>query len=427
MRIIIWHRNDLRLHDHPLYHSLNETDLVLPVFILDPDIFRITAGGWPKTGAFRANFLQETLKDLNKQLNVRNASLSFYIGKAEEIIPNLVKQHQIDQVLSVKEHTREEIALEIAVSKALFPIQLKLVEDRMLILPEQLPFAPGHLPEVFTEFRKRVEGYSRIQNLYNAPDKLSAIFPLDSLPIFIPFETFGLQEPIKDVRSAFPFIGGESAGIERLHYYFEESRKVATYKITRNGLIGVDYSTKFSPWLANGSLSARKIYHELKAFEAKHGAGQNTYWVFFELLWRDFTRYVAMKYGSRIFKADGINGKNGICIKNEKQLLKWCKGETGNDFIDANMRELLLTGWMSNRGRQNVASFLIKDLKVCWIYGASWFESQLIDYDVCSNYVNWMYIAGVGNDPRENRYFNVKKQAEIYDPQHTYRKYWLDR
>ncbi|MDV7397838.1 cryptochrome DASH, partial [Arthrospira platensis SPKY1] len=105
-----------------------------------------------------------------------------------------------------------------------------------------------------------MEGYSRIQNLYNTPDKLSAIFPLDSLPIFIPFETFGLQEPIKDSRSAFPFTGGESAGIERLHYYFEESKKVATYKNTRNGLIGVDYSTKFSPWLANGSLSARKIY-----------------------------------------------------------------------------------------------------------------------------------------------------------------------
>ncbi|MDV7395293.1 deoxyribodipyrimidine photo-lyase, partial [Arthrospira platensis SPKY1] len=131
--------------------SLNEADLVLPVYILDPDIFRIASGGWPKTGAFRANFLQETLRDLNKQLNGRNASLSFYIGKAQEIIPNLVKQHQIDQVLSVKEHTPEEIAAEIAVSKALFPIQLKLVEDRMLILPEQLPFAPGHLPEVFTE------------------------------------------------------------------------------------------------------------------------------------------------------------------------------------------------------------------------------------------------------------------------------------
>lgn len=425
MKIIIWHRNDLRLHDHPLYDGLNNMDQVMPVYILDPDAFRILPLGWPKTGAHRAIFLQESLIDLNKQLQSKTSGLNFFIGKASQIIPRLVRKYQIDQVLAVKEHTMEEIAAEKDVAEAIFPIRLKLMEDRMLILPEQLPFAPGHLPEVFTEFRKRVEGYSRIQNLYPSPSTLNGIHAHDSLPIYIPLEDYGLQVPIKDNRTAFPFNGGERSGIERVKYYFEGSRKVSTYKSTRNGMLGTDYSTKFSAWLANGSLSPRFIYHELKAFENKYGANQNTYWVFFELLWRDFTRYVAMKYGNRVFLAEGIKGAKELCLKNEAHLNRWRIGQTGNDFIDANMRELLHTGWMSNRGRQNVASFLVKDMKVCWIYGASWFESQLIDYDVCSNYVNWMYIAGVGNDPRENRYFNVKKQAETYDPDNQFRALWL--
>jgi deoxyribodipyrimidine photo-lyase len=104
---------------------------------------------------------------------------------------------------------------------------------------------------------------------------------------------------------------------------------------------------------------------------------------------------------------------------------KWVKGETGVPFIDANMRELQQTGFMSNRGRQNVASFLTKDLGIDWTWGAAYFESQLIDYDVCSNWGNWNYLAGVGNDPREDRYFNIGRQADMYDKQGEYVKLWL--
>ncbi len=102
----------------------------------------------------------------------------------------------------------------------------------------------------------------------------------------------------------------------------------------------------------------------------------------------------------------------------------WKEGKTGDSFVDANMRELAATGWMSNRGRQNVASYLIHDMQVDWLLGAAYFESQLIDYDPCSNYGNWAYIAGVGNDPRPVRKFNTAKQAQDYDPQRTYRKLW---
>ena len=110
---------------------------------------------------------------------------------------------------------------------------------------------------------------------------------------------------------------------------------------------------------------------------------------------------------------------------NFDKLHLWREGKTGMPFVDANMRELLLTGFQSNRGRQNVASFLTKNLGVDWRAGAEWFESQLIDYDVCANWGNWAYVAGVGNDPRQDRYFHVIKQARDYDPEARYVKTWL--
>ncbi len=103
----------------------------------------------------------------------------------------------------------------------------------------------------------------------------------------------------------------------------------------------------------------------------------------------------------------------------------WINGKTGVPFIDANMKELQLTGFMSNRGRQNVASFLTKDLGIDWTWGATYFESQLIDYDVCNNWGNWNYVAGVGNDPREDHYFNIETQVEKYDKNGDYVKLWL--
>lgn len=124
----------------------------------------------------------------------------------------------------------------------------------------------------------------------------------------------------------------------------------------------------------------------------------------------------------------GIKDSDSYLLNhNEEILKKWIDGETGVDFVDANMLELKHTGFISNRGRQNVASYLVNDLKLDWRYGAAYFEQQLIDYDVCSNWGNWAYQAGVGNDPRGKRYFNIEKQAEEYDKNNFYRNMWLSK
>jgi deoxyribodipyrimidine photo-lyase len=168
------------------------------------------------------------------------------------------------------------------------------------------------------------------------------------------------------------------------------------------------------------------VYHEIKKYEAERGENKSTYWLIFELLWRDYFRLIGKKHGNVIFQKGGILGKPDKSWVDDERIFRiWANGDTGIPFIDANMRELSATGFMSNRGRQNVASFLVKDLKVNWLMGAEWFESQLIDYDPCSNYGNWMYIAGVGNDPRETRYFNILSQATRYDINGDYVKLWL--
>jgi deoxyribodipyrimidine photo-lyase len=226
-------------------------------------------------------------------------------------------------------------------------------------------------------------------------------------------------------KSAIRAIGGEDEGLKRLHEYTYGMHGIATYKETRNGLIGDAYSSKFSPWLALGSLSAKNILKTVNDYEQEFGANDSTYWMKFELLWRDFFQWTVKKHGNVCFKAGGIRGVDKKKTNDPDTFDAWRFGETEDTFVNANMKELYLTGFMSNRGRQNVASYLVHDLNQDWRVGAAWFESRLIDYDVASNWGNWMYIAGVGNDPRQDRVFNTKRQADMYDPNGEYQKLWL--
>lgn len=291
---------------------------------------------------------------------------------------------------------------------------------------QDLPFSLHHIPDVFTNFRKQVEKESPIRVPFPKP---AAIVSPEIEMLQLPsVEEFGLQRIPVDSRAALHFKGGETEALQRLESYFFETKAISTYKETRNGMIGENYSSKFSAWLSLGCLSPRQIYAELKRYEGRHGANESTYWLVFELLWRDYFRFMMKKYRNQFFMQNGIKTSDTLPnAHNEALFDTWKNGETGNDFIDANMRELNLTGFMSNRGRQNVASYLCNNLGLDWRYGAAYFEQQLVDYDVCSNWGNWAYLAGVGNDPRGNRIFNIEKQANDYDKDKNYRNLWLSK
>ena len=431
-RAIVWFRQDLRLHDNvALLDALRSAEEVLPLYVFDDRVFKgKTRFGFPKTARYRTKFIIESIEDLRQNLRALGSDLIVRTGKPEEVIFSLAREIRSSWVFCNRERTQEEVDVQDALEKNLWTIgqEVRFSRGKMLYFTGDLPFPITHTPDVFTAFRKETERYVPIREPHPQPEE-DDFLPLtcNVEPGTIPGLTdFGHEEFSLDNRTVIPFKGGESEGLKRLRYYLWETDLIKRYKETRNGLIGGDYSSKFSPWLAQGCLSPKMIYHEIKRYEDSHGSNQSTYWLFFELLWRDFFRFMAKKHGNRIFQRGGIIEKSDPGWSNDMQLLDlWINGRTGVPFIDANMRELAATGFMSNRGRQNVASFLVKDLQVNWQLGADYFESVLLDYDPASNYGNWNYIAGVGSDPRENRYFNVLSQAKRYDPQGDYVKTWL--
>lgn len=427
-KLIVWFRKDLRLHDHrALAGALKREAEIIPVYIFDRREFETTAFGFPKTGAHRAKFLIESVRDLRENLRKIGSELIVRVGMPEKILPDMARDLGATGIFFSKEATDEEIRVEEALESAVAGKGISLASfwDSTLYLPEDIPYSMDKIPVVFSTFRKGVEKRGRVKPPVPAPEQLPEVKEVD--PGLIPnLDALGLALPAGSPLAQNHFKGGETAALERLQHYFWETHQLKKYKYTRNGLLGTDFSSKFSPWLAHGCISPRWIYEEVKTFEREVTSNVSTYWLIFELIWRDYFRYWAVHHGNSIFHHAGIHPENEPETTENWELFKlWARGATGMPFIDANMRELNATGFMSNRGRQNVASFLVKDLKVNWLMGAEYFESQLVDYAPCSNYGNWAYVAGVGADPRKDRYFNVMSQALRYDPKGEYVRHWL--
>ncbi|KAL7001861.1 Myosin-3 [Sarracenia purpurea var. burkii] len=440
---IVWFRNDLRVLDNEaLFRAWVSSETVLPLFCVDPRLFGTTHSfGFPKTGALRAQFLIEGLGDLKKNLMKLGLNLLIQHGKPEKIIPTLVKEFGVHTVYAHKETCSEEINVERLVSSCLQKVELvspagpsthptctngaklQLIWGSTMYHFDDLPFDSSSLPDVYTQFRKSVESKSKVRGCIKIPSSLGPPPDVGDWGSVPSLDQLGLQE--EKVNKGMRFVGGESAALSRVNEYFWKKDLLRIYKETRNGMLGPDYSTKFSPWLASGSLSPRFIYEEVKRYEKVRQANDSTYWVLFELIWRDYFRFLSIKYGNSIFHLGGPRNVKSSWSQDKFLFESWRDGHTGYPLIDANMKELSTTGFMSNRGRQIVCSFLVRDMGIDWRMGAEWFETCLLDYDPCSNYGNWTYGAGVGNDPREDRYFSIPKQAQTYDSEGKYVAYWL--
>jgi deoxyribodipyrimidine photo-lyase len=292
--------------------------------------------------------------------------------------------------------------------------------------PRDLPFAPEKMPDTFTVFRQQIErSDARPRALVETPSRLPPVVSLERVPL-----PLRLPKHAAEHLNASPLPAGEDAAYQRVKNYFS-TQHPKHYKETRNQLLGEHYSTRLSIWLALGSLSATSAFNLLKEFEATHGSNDSTYWIFFELLWRDYFRFLHIKYGRRLYLRNGLRADLSAEIPRTTALpvqhenfTNWMTAQTANDLVNAGMTELRQTGFLSNRMRQIVASYLIYDLGVDWRAGAAWFENQLLDFDVYSNQGNWLYIAGLGTDPRGGRRMNMQKQMQEHDPEGSYRTYW---
>lgn len=336
------------------------------------------------------------------------------------------------------------------------------------------------MPNVYTTYRKGLEPLrNRPRNTLPTPEQLPPLppsIPPQAPPFTIPSTLDGLKKALltplekdptytltyppqwpADVQSAHPFSGGETAGLERISHLITTGA-MSSYKSTRNGMLGLDFSTKLSAYLAQGHITARQVHWSMLDFEEGRGPGEKaqgygkgenegTAAVRFELLWRDYMRLCMRKFGYKMFSLYGIQsceqkdekgprehrwkslkkswGAGDDPAKTLEAFQRFRSGRTGVGLIDASNRELFVTGYTSNRARQNVASFLSSHLKIDWRVGAEWYESFLVDYDTASNWGNWQYVAGVGNDPRQGRVFNPVKQALDYDKHGEYIKAWV--
>lgn len=426
MKNLIWFRNDLRVADNPALVSACQGDQVFALYCFDPRHYEIGDFGFKRTEKYRAQFLRETIEALQKELEKLNITLFVYHEKPEVIIPKLVKSFGIQNIFLQAEWTRDENrVLDAVIAAVPALVHFESQYAQFLFHPDDIPYdSPMAVPQVFTEFRKKCEKYGAIRPVLPIPKPMQKSNLAENDTTVPSLQTLGLSDFEMDTRTAFPFKGGEPSALERINHYFWETKKLACYKKTRNGLIGIDYSSKLSAWLANGSVSPKTIYWEVKRFEREETKNQDTYWLIFELIWRDFFKYISLKHGDTIFHKGGILNKEyrwEYAVGKRKQ---WINGTTPEPFVNANMKELANTGWMSNRGRQNVASFWAKEWEQDWRCGAAYFESMLIDYDVHSNWGNWMYNSGVGNDPRDRK-FNIARQADMYDAQGKFQRLWL--
>jgi deoxyribodipyrimidine photo-lyase len=424
---LVWFRNDLRVHDNEsLSNAIKENDSVIAVYCFDPRLFENTRFGFKKTEKFRTKFLIESVTALKQNLEKLNIPLLVYHQKPEDSIPEIVAQNEINSVYFQEEWTSEEMeVLENIKLKVPDSVAFKATYNQFLFAPDTIPFAIEKIPNIFTQFRNQCEKSTKVVPEFSVQPMPKENWTINET-VIPTMKTLGFTDFEMDSRTAFPFEGGEHEAMKRLQDYFWETKKLSVYKLTRNGLIGTEFSSKFSPWLANGSISAKTIYWEIVKYEQQIGKNDSTYWLIFELIWRDYFKYVSMKNGNSIFKIGGILDKNYDWKSNLPAINGWINGTTHEPFVNANMIELQQTGWMSNRGRQNVGSYFAKNLLLDWRIGAAYFEAMLIDYDVHSNYGNWMYVSGVGNDPRDRK-FNIKLQAENYDGQSKFQRLWLQQ
>lgn len=408
-------QHDLRLIDMPALHQINEqVEQLILVYLAEPRAL-LTEFGFSSCGQQRARFIDQSLADLQDQLKELGQCLYFCPDIAT--LSNIITSYAVTDIgysLYFAPNERKQITT----LKQRHPhLKTYTSQANYLYHLDDLPFSLSEMPATFSPFRRKVETHSRPRSVNNAqinfkPPVLALAQQLNAVANEVAQEGY--------------IVGGERAALKQLSFYCDDPLLLGCYKETRNGLDGWNFSSKLSAYLAHGNVSPAQILAAIKQFEAQFGANDSSYWLFFELLWREFFHWHLNVHQHKLFAYHGVRGVFDPQTKGRsEQLDKWISGQTGYPIVDACMRQLQQTGFMSNRGRQLVASCFVHELRQDWRFGAAYFEEALVDFDVASNWGNWQYLAGVGADPRGHRKFNLEKQALIYDPQQHFQQRWL--
>jgi deoxyribodipyrimidine photo-lyase len=403
-------RRDLRLQDNiGLYAALSESDTVIPCFIFDP---RQVGKNNDYRSSNAIQFMIESLKDLAEQLAEKKGRLYIFYGEAEDVIKKLIKTEKIDAVFFNRDYTPFSIKRDKAIQKVCEQADIYCAQyaDALLNDPEAIKTGSGNPYSVFTPFYKycvkhfpiKAPFSLRLHNFYT-----KAIKSAESKELLK--KIAGNENPHLHVH------GGSERGKKILNAL----KKFKNYEKERD-LPALSLTTHLSAYLKFGCVSIRQAAEAIKEHLGPHHP------LLRQLYWRDFYYHVAYHspyvYGHAYHKKyDAVHWS-----ASKKNFQKWCDGETGFPIVDAGMRQLNETGFMHNRVRMIVASFLTKDLHINWQWGEKYFAQQLVDYDPAVNNGNWQWAASTGCDAQPYfRIFNPWTQQKNFDPQCVYIKKWI--
>ena len=403
--IIIWYRNDLRIHDHPtLGQAIKDADCVIPIFILD-DTFLFG----DRSSANRNRFLLECLKDLKQSLIDRGSNLYIRRGRAEEQLQQLAEEVNATAVYYTAEYSPDAVKQSevVAAHLAEHGIEIRAFDGQLIVDDLRgLRTKAGTIHKIFTPFWRNWQTIPR-RDIADTPSKIAS-------PSNI---TIGALPALKDIGKQTELspnvaTGGEAVARQKLEEFLQDA--VHHYHKTNND-VAKNGTSRLSPYLHFGCLSAREIETMLPDSEGAQAWHR-------QLCWRDFYHYVLF-YSPNNMNQEVQEKYRHLSWNNNKKLLQaWQDGRTGYPIVDAAMRQLKAEGWMHNRARLIVGSFLTKDLWIDWRLGERYFMTMLLDGDDANNNGNWQWIASVGVDPAPvfRRLYNPSSQQKNYDPNGAY-------
>ena len=396
MTSIWWIRRDLRLTDNPALHSALEVGDLIPVFIIDP--------AFSTQSPRRRSFLYEGLSSLNKNLQTRGSYLVIRTGKPVDVLRQLIQEANATAIFAEEDYTPYARKRDSQIASQL-PVQLIL--GQTVHHPEFVKKADGKPYTIYTPYSKIWKSLLQEIKLIPAPKNINT--------------PAGIQSDIIPAFETNPFFpAGEAEALKRLKDF--TSKRIFAYDEARNRM-DLDGTSSLSPYLRFGMLGLRQAVSAAKQASAESRGAE--VWLN-ELIWREF--YIQILYHFPHVSQNAFNASlaNIPWRNNESEFSAWKNGLTGMPIVDAAMRQLKETGWMHNRARMIVASFLVKDLLIDWRWGEAWFMENLLDGDIAANNGGWQWTAGTGTDAAPYfRIFNPVLQSAKFDPEGNYIRKWV--
>ncbi|MGV3722561.1 MAG: cryptochrome/photolyase family protein [Actinomycetota bacterium] len=413
---IVWFRQDLRLTDHlPMVEAARRGGPVLPVYLWCPE----EEGGWPPGSACRW-WLHRSLRSLDESLRRLGSRLILRVGPAADTLKELAREVGADSVLWSHRYEPAAMQQEERVTGALMlqGVQGKGLPGALLFSPGEVLTRSGGPFQVFTPFWRACLSRNPPAAPLPAPAQLA---PPAHCPASLSLEALQLEPRVDwagGLRANWE-PGEQGAQLQLARFLAERASEYGAQRDRPD----VNGSSQLSPYLRHGELSPRQVWHALSRSD---GVSPGDLPFLRQIGWREFAAQLLVHYPQTPERPLRPQFAAFPWLEVKDGLPEWRQGRTGYPLVDAGMRQLWSTGWMHNRVRMVVASFLVKDLLLSWAEGARWFWDTLVDADLANNTFGWQWAAGCGADAAPYfRIFNPTTQAEKFDPHGDYIRRWL--